>query len=624
MLQLNPAKLNPAMKTPFSFLFLAAAMLLPAQAIDTYIVAGQSNGWRLSQLSGDPDAESSDSPRVHYFGMKCVSEPDESIMVTLNSLNPQAKGTGLAQALLDKSGGEDIVLIQYCRCGAPVTGETINSWWPGENPGMGETFDEGLFALFETYLTKARAQVQSELGGDLEIKGLFWHQGESNESTDPALFRRTMRNVFGRFRDITDNPKLPIVAGHIRELSEGRAKVNAVLSQIASRDANLTVVPLSNLEFEPDKDGRPDVHIATAGCHELGRQMAGAMEQLHSAGKSFHIYAPSRKSNSLWVVEATPAGDKLDLKVSEQVDLGFSAATIAAHPFKKQFYVTSNRGAEDGNTPAALVNHTRDGISLSAFTTAHGYSYLSLDRRNRFLLGCNYGDGFIDVYSLNNEGLPGDLISSLNEGRKAAHCVLPSRDNRFVYIPYVKDSNALYQYHFDPDTGALTAMATLDAGPPEGTGPRHLAYPPTQPILYFSNEQHLGVSVYDKADDGQLTIRQVCDITGATPPEEGVSSSDIVVTPNGRFLFAGIRGHKHDFDFISRYLILGDGRVRHLGLTKADKIPWGLALSPDGNWLLATGFEAGTLMAYKVEHNGDLSRAGTLNWDIQISDLETR
>ncbi|MEM1443732.1 MAG: sialate O-acetylesterase, partial [Verrucomicrobiota bacterium] len=202
------------MKTlAYLFVFLVA-LCHPLHAIDTYIVAGQSNGWRLSQLSEDPEVgEVSEGPKVHYFGMKCVSEPEESILVSLGSLNPSAKGTGLASALLEKSGGEDIVFIQYCRCGAPVTGETVNSWWPGANPKGGETFEEGLFGKFETYLTRARAQVQSELGEDLEIKGLFWHQGESNESTDRALFRGTIRNVFWRFRDLVGDPELPIVAG---------------------------------------------------------------------------------------------------------------------------------------------------------------------------------------------------------------------------------------------------------------------------------------------------------------------------------------------------------------------------------------------------------------------------
>ncbi|MEM9016794.1 MAG: beta-propeller fold lactonase family protein [Verrucomicrobiota bacterium] len=607
------------MKLPILLLVLLA--LTPfASAIDTYIVAGQSNGWRLSSLA--PGNEAIEGPSIHYFGMQCVSEPEESEMITLTSLSPTHKGTGLAQALLNQANGEDIVFIQYCRCGAPVTGESEKSWWPGSDPANGETFEGGLFAKFETYLTRARAQVQSEIGEDLKFKGIFWHQGESDESTDKILFEETLAKVFGRFRDITDTPELPIVAGHIRELSEGRAGVNAAISRIAANDPNITAIPLSNLTFEPDKEGKPDVHIATAGCHELGQQMAGAMEKLQSRGGPFHIYAPSRGSNSLWVLKATPNEEGLELSKVEQLDLGFSPATIAAHPFKPQFYVSTNRnGANGAPVDGAVVRHGDDGFEIFPFEAAHGYSYLSLDHRNRFLLGCNYGDGFIDVYELDNDGIPSALVSSLNEGRKAAHAVLPSPDNRFVYIPYVKEHNALFQYHFDPDTGALSALETLDALPPEGTGPRHLAYHPTLPMLYFSNEQHLGVSVYQKADDGQLSLQQVCDITGFERPEDGISSSDILITPDGRYLFAGIRGNKHDLDFISRYEVLENGEVKHLGLTKADAVPWGLTLSPDASFLFATGFKSGTLMAFRVKEDGDLERVATMDWDENISDI---
>lgn len=339
----------------------------------------------------------------------------------------------------------------------------------------------------------------------------------------------------------------------------------------------------------------------------------------------FHIYAPSRSTSSLWIVKAEPAGGSLELSVSEKVELDFAPATIVSHPEKPIVYVSTNRG-KDGVAPGAAITLNAKGTlaKTTGFDGSNGYSYLSLDRANRFLLGCNYGDGFVDVYQLKEDGSVGDRVASLNEGRKNAHCVLPSPDNRSIYIPYVKDTNALYQYHFDADSGALTPMEKLNAEPPEGTGPRHLAYHPTLPILYFSNEQHLGVSVYDRAGNGQLSIRQVCDLTGVTPPEEGVSSSDIVITRDGRFLFAGIRGHRHEFDFISRYEVLENGEVKHLGLTPADKIPWGLALSPDGKYLLATGFQSGTLMAFAVGADGDLSRVGTLAWDPQISDVVTR
>ncbi len=341
----------------------------------------------------------------------------------------------------------------------------------------------------------------------------------------------------------------------------------------------------------------------------------------------FFILAPSRESQSLISVKATPRGDELELVEAAQFSLDFPATTITASGSAPVFYITSNQLIE-GQPAAAFVDFRgstslQTKVEITNFQVAHGYAYLSLDRENRFLLGANYSEGFIDVYELNESGYPTAMVSTLNEGRKNAHCVIPSPNNRFVYVPYVKDTNALYQYAFDGETGALTALDKLNAEPPANTGPRHLAYHPTLPLLYFSNEQGVGVSAYEMADDGQLSLKQVCEISDSTAPSEGVSASDIAIHPNGQFLFTGVRGPKHDYNWISSYEILRDGSVKHLGLTPADKIPWGLALSPQGDYLLASGFGSGTLMAYRVGPDGALTRAGTLNWDEKISDLVT-
>jgi 6-phosphogluconolactonase len=254
----------------------------------------------------------------------------------------------------------------------------------------------------------------------------------------------------------------------------------------------------------------------------------------------------------------------------------------------------------------------------------HGSAYLSTDRGGRFLLSADYGGGAVDVYALNEAGAPGARVAGLNEGRKHAHGVLPSPDNRFVYIPYVKDTNALFQYRFDAATGRLTPLEPKDASPPAGTGPRHLAYHPKLPIVYFSNEQHVGVSVYDRAESGQLTIRQVCDAMPTGESKEGISSSDIVITPDGRFLFAGIRGHSRAYDWVARYRIEKNGEVALLGLTPADKIPWGFALSPDGAFLVVSAFDGATLTAYRIGEAGELDKLATLACDKNISDVVTR
>ena len=352
--------------------------------------------------------------------------------------------------------------------------------------------------------------------------------------------------------------------------------------------------------------------------------VSGVFAAPADADDSFHVFAPSRTSNKLLVVKATPSEGKLKLELSRGIDLGFPAATVVAHPKKPLLYVAASRTEKD-ETQGAVVRLNPDG-SYSGHETVsldHGYSYLGLDRASNFLLGVNYFEGFVDVYALTKAGSVGEPVAALNEGRRNAHCVLPTPDNKFVYIPYVKDANALYQYAFDGESGELTPLKPLNAGPPEGTGPRHLAYHPSKPIVYFSNEQHLGVSAYDIAGSGRLKLRQVCDAVGDDFDKEGVSSSDIAITADGRYLFAGIRGHTKDFDRISRYRVKPDGSLELLGLTPADKIPWGLALSPDGGYLMATSFQGGTLTAFRIGEDGGLTKAGSLAWDKNISDLVT-
>ena len=36
-------------------------------------------------------------------------------------------------------------------------------------------------------------------------------------------------------------------------------------------------------------------------------------------GKPFHVYSPSSKENTLWIVKATPKGENLDFKVAQKV-----------------------------------------------------------------------------------------------------------------------------------------------------------------------------------------------------------------------------------------------------------------------------------------------------------------
>lgn len=339
---------------------------------------------------------------------------------------------------------------------------------------------------------------------------------------------------------------------------------------------------------------------------------------------AFTLYAPSGARQRLLVVRARPAGAGVAIEQAAPLDLGCKAGTIAAHATKPLLYASGGRGAEGHN--AAVIPLDEQGLPQKAVpvTLARGYAYLSTDRAGRFLLGCDYGSGTVDVYPLDAAGIPGPRAHGLDEGRKFAHCVLPSPDNRFVYIPYVKEANALYQYRFDPVTGRLAPLDPRDVGPPAGSGPRHLVYHPRLPLVYFSEEQGLGVSIYRRAADGRLSLWRRARAVPDAAPASGVTSSDIVITPDGRHVYAGIRGHEHAFDFIACYAVGDDGSLAPRGLVPADKIPWGMAVSPDGRFLAVTGFESATLMLYAIAADGSLTRAATLAIDKRIADLVAR
>jgi len=111
-----------------------------------------------------------------------------------------------------------------------------------------------------------------------------------------------------------------------------------------------------------------------------------------------------------------------------------------------------------------------------------------------------------------------------------------------------------------------------------------------------------------------------------TPDEskEGISSSDIVITPDGRYLFAGIRGGQRDFDWITRYRIDDEGGISLIGRTPADKTPWGFTLSPKAEFLFVTASRGATITAYRVGEDGSLEKAASIPTVEGINDIEAR
>jgi 6-phosphogluconolactonase len=350
---------------------------------------------------------------------------------------------------------------------------------------------------------------------------------------------------------------------------------------------------------------------------------------LPALAAEFHAYAPSGERQALLTVAIAPAGGSADGSSAavpvHVTPLGFKGSTIVAHPSRPWLYV-SGAAATPGGPNAAIVRLGADGLpeSVDAFLHDNGYCWLSVDRTARFLLGCDYGTGKVDIFPLDAAGKPGERCGGADQGRKEGHCAQPTPDNRFVYVPHVKGSNALFQYAFDAATGSIAPLDPVDVGPPEGSGPRHVAYHPDLPLAYFSEEQGLGVSVYQRAADGRLSLRSRArpqpDIAAAPP----LAGSDIVLTPDARHLFMGIRDFGGTADLIARYRVTADGNLEPLPGAPADDVPWGMALSADGRFLAVTNYGSKTLAVYRIDAEGGLERMTTVDVEDRLLDVVVR
>ncbi|MEM7387901.1 MAG: beta-propeller fold lactonase family protein [Verrucomicrobiota bacterium] len=342
------------------------------------------------------------------------------------------------------------------------------------------------------------------------------------------------------------------------------------------------------------------------------------------AAESFYVFAPDQKGQEVMGLSVRAGSDGVAVEKLEGLELPFGPSSCAIHPNGRHLIFSAGGR---GEPRAASIEVLGDGelrlVGVSPLGGPTGYT--SVDRTGRFFLSANYRNGAVNVYRLDEANRVGDQVCSLKTPRTEAHCLRTTPDNRFAYVPCVKNNNALYQYSFDEQTGKLTPLEPFDAEPPVLFGPRHVAYHPTLPMAYFSYEQQLGVGVYTIGDHGQLVARQHAATLPRMEPYEkgkrGLSASDIVLSPDGKRLFVAIRDFVGEEDSVFSFRVEEDGRLSQIARTQVGDIPWKLDLSPHGRHLLVSESGENRLSIFKVAPDGALTRAAEVDWGVRVRDL---
>jgi len=226
--------------------------------MDIYLLMGQSNMAGRGKLA---DAFQFDS---------------DSTILMLNKANEWVKakhplhfdkpvaavGPGLAFAMeiAAASPGKTIGLIPCA-----VGGTSIDTWKPGALDAATQThpWDDA----------ELRIKEGMKYG---TIKGVIWHQGESDSNADSAArYLNKLITLITRTRKLTGDRRLPFIAGELGRYKENYSLINAVLVDLPSKVAYTAVISSEGLNHNGD-----GIHFDAVSADELGKRYAKAILEI--------------------------------------------------------------------------------------------------------------------------------------------------------------------------------------------------------------------------------------------------------------------------------------------------------------------------------------------------------
>jgi len=306
---------------------------------------------------------------------------------------------------------------------------------------------------------------------------------------------------------------------------------------------------------------------------------------------------------------------------------------IVIHPSKKYLYTVNEIvNQESGAVSAYAIDPTTGDLTPLNMVNSEGRgpAHMSLDASGKYAFVANYAGGTIAVLPILEGGRLGaatdvhhdlgsvgaksatnaPLGSFANSGHDAphAHMVAPDPRNRFV-LSVDLGQDRIYVYRFDRNSGKLSSS---EAAPfvsfPSGDGPRHFTFHPNGRWIYVLGEESSTIAFFHyDATHGALTLQQ----TISSLPERFAGTnftSEVVISPDGRFLYAANRLH----DTIAICAIDSNGRLTLIGeVSTMGDYPRHCTFDPSGRFFYVCNQRSDNITCFQVQHQtGSLSFTG--------------
>ena len=239
-----------------------------------------------------------------------------------------------------------------------------------------------------------------------------------------------------------------------------------------------------------------------------------------------------------------------------------------------------------------------------------GTCFVLPDPNGRNLFGANYLSGSVACCALLDDGrLAAGVPSRRHEGRGL-------RDDRqegphvhsLSFVPGTRllvavdlGLDALVIYQVDA-CGMLAPTAAETVRVPAGSGPRMVAYHPRLPMAALVNELACDVLVF-RIDEGGLHWRIVEQLSLPQAPSGDALAAHIAFSPDGRQLYASVRGS----DQLVVFPVDDQGRVAgRCDVASGGKGPRHFSPSPDGRFLAVANLASDDVRLFERDADGML------------------
>ncbi|MFJ5713902.1 lactonase family protein [Neobacillus sp. NPDC093127] len=278
-----------------------------------------------------------------------------------------------------------------------------------------------------------------------------------------------------------------------------------------------------------------------------------------------------------------------------------------------QFLYSVAKEGEAGGIAAFAIN---DGSGLTAINSqvlaGSSPCHVSVDSKNRYVFSANYHKGEVVSHMISQENGSVQPAASVikHEGRGPdsrqekphTHYAGLTPDEKYLAVVDLGiDALITYAVH---DDGSLEKVKLLPLK--AGSGPRHLTFHPNGKFAYLMTEFSSEVIVLNyHSENGHFSEIQYISTLPAYFTENNQGSA-IHISSDGRFVYAGNRGHNS----IAVFTVNQDsGEISFIEHTSTEgDWPRDFALDPSEKFIVASNQESGNLVLFsRDEGTGKLT-----------------